>query len=147
MSFHLSDLHRIVFEGIAEARRIFEEELCLSGRSSPAYDIPRLDLGRLVDNRDATARGQSFLTDLRNASSLDPLKDWLFSRVGKSQTLFQTFWSQTAAGTWVVCADAVQQYEDTVQRFLRTLMVPFFIGSGQQGRRSEFMALRWRNTT
>ncbi|CAO3695068.1 unnamed protein product [Umbelopsis ramanniana] len=133
VSFELSDLHRIVFEGIAEAH--------------PADDIPRLDLGRLVDNRDATARGQSFLTDLRIASYLDPLKDWLFSRVGKTQALFQTFWSQTSAGAWVVCADAMQQYEDAVQQFLRALMVPIFIGSGQQGRRSEFMALRWRNTT
>jgi hypothetical protein len=147
VSFHLSDLHRIVFEGIAEARQIFDEELCLNGRSSPACNIPHLDLGLLVDSWDATARGQSFLTDLRNASYLDPLKDWLFSRVGNNQVLFQTFWSQTATGNWVVCADAVQQYEDAVQRFLRALMVPFFIGSGQQGRRSEFLALRWRNTT
>ncbi|KAJ5117450.1 DNA helicase recq5 [Penicillium atrosanguineum] len=145
--FHLSDLHRIIFEGITEARRIFDQELCLSGRSSPAGDIPGLDLGLLVDNWDATAPGQSFLTDSRNVSYFDPLKDWLISRVGKTQALFHTFWSQTAAGTWEVCADAVQQYEDAVQRFLRTIMVPFFLGSGQQGRRTEFDALRWRNTT
>ncbi|KAJ5465272.1 ATP-dependent DNA helicase [Penicillium daleae] len=145
--FHLSDLHRIIFEGIAEARRIFDQELCLSGRSSPACDIPGLDLGLLVDNWDATAPGRSFLTDSRNASYFDPLKDWLVSRVGKTQALFHTLWSQTAAGTWEVCADAVQQYEDAVQRFLRALMVPFFLWSGQQGRRTEFIALRWRNTT
>lgn len=47
----------------------------------------------------------------------------------------------------MVCAEAVQQYEDAVQRFLRALMVPFFIGSGQQGRRTEFIGLRWKNTT
>ena len=47
----------------------------------------------------------------------------------------------------MVSVDAAQQYEDAVQRFLRALMVPFFIGSGQQGRRTEFTGLRWRNTT
>jgi hypothetical protein len=26
-------------------------------------------------------------------------------------------------------------------------MVPFFLGSGQQGRQTEFLGLRWRNTT
>lgn len=104
--FHLSDLHRIIFQGITEARRIFHEELCLSSRSSPASEIPTLDLDLLVDNWDATAPGQSFLTDSRNASYLDPIKDWLVSRIGKTQALFDTFWSPTTEGTWVVSADA-----------------------------------------
>jgi hypothetical protein len=145
--FHLSDLHQIIFQKISEARRIFDEELCLSGRSSPTSEIPKLDLGLLVDNWDATAPGQSFLTDSRNVCHLAPLQDWLISRVGKTPVLFRTFWSRTAEGHCVVSADAAQQYEDGVQRFLRALLVPFFIGSGQQGRRTEFIGLRWRNTT
>ncbi|KAJ5194497.1 uncharacterized protein N7498_007935 [Penicillium cinerascens] len=89
---------------ISEARRIFDEELCLNGRSSPTSEIPILDLRLLVDNWDATAPGQSFLTDSRN--------------------------SRTAEGHWVVSADAAQQYKDGVQRFLRALLVPFFIRLG-----------------
>jgi superfamily II DNA helicase RecQ len=147
VTFHLSDLHNIIFKGVKEAQRIFEEDLCLSGRSSPASEIPVLDLGLLVDNWDATAPGQSFLTDSRNASYFGPLEDWLISRVGKTPVLFHMFWLQTAEGRWVVSADAAQQYEDAVQKFLQALMVPFFLGSGQQGRRSEFLGLRWRNTT
>jgi hypothetical protein len=50
MIFYLLDLYRIIFEGITEARRIFDEELYLSGRSSPTSNIPSLDLGLLVDN-------------------------------------------------------------------------------------------------
>ncbi|RHZ43041.1 uncharacterized protein CDV56_100496 [Aspergillus thermomutatus] len=134
--FHLSDLYNIIFKGLATAQRLFEEELCLSGRSSPASEIPVLDLDLLVDNWDATAPGQSFLTDSRNASHLDPVKDWLIARVGKTPVLFHTFWSQTAKGHWVVSADAAQQYEDAVQKFLQALLVPFFLGSGQQGRRT-----------
>jgi hypothetical protein len=145
--FHLSDLHHIIFKGLATAQQLFEEELCLSGRSTPASEVPVLDLDQLVDNWDATAPGQSFLTDSRNRSYLDPLKDWLIARVGKSPVLFHTFWSQTAEGHWVVSADAAQQYEDAVQKFLQVLLVPFFLGSGQQGRRTEFLGLRWRNTT
>jgi hypothetical protein len=147
VTLHLSEFHRIIFEGIAEAQRIFDEELCLSSRSSPACGIPRLDLGLLVDDWDATAEGESFLTDPQNASYFDPLDDWLFRRVLESQVLFKTFWSQTATGTWVVCADAVQRYEDAVQRFLHALTVPFYIGSGQQGRLTDFLDLRWRNST
>jgi hypothetical protein len=145
--FHLSDLHHIVFKKIAEARKIFDEELCLSGRSNPACDIPSLDLRLLVDNWDAASPGHSFMTDSRNASYLEPLQNWLITRVGKTQVLFNTFWTQTAEGNREVSADAVQQYEDAVQRFLRAIMVPFFIGSGQQGRRTEFVSIKWRNTT
>ncbi|KAI8577934.1 hypothetical protein K450DRAFT_249946 [Umbelopsis ramanniana AG] len=143
---HLSDLHRIIFEGVADARRIFDEELCLSSRSSPACDIPGLDLRLLVDNWGDRKHGQSFLTDSRNAAYVDPLNDWVYSRVEKSQALYDTFWLETDANTCVVRADAVQQYEDAVQRFLRALMVPFFLGSGQQGRQTDFIGLKWRNT-
>lgn len=145
--FHLSDIREIIFRRIAEARRILEVELCLSGRSSPVSEIPPIAYNRLVDNWDATAPGQSFLTDARNACYLDPLKDWLITRVGRTPALFRTFWSQNAEGRWVVSADAVQQYEDAVQLFLRAVTPPFFIGSGQHGRRTEFTGLRWRNTT
>ncbi|KAJ5117445.1 DNA helicase [Penicillium atrosanguineum] len=145
--FHLSDIREIIFQRIAEARRMLEIELCLSGRSSPVSEIPPIAYDGLVDNWDATAAGQSFLTDSRNACYLDPVKDWLITRVGRTPALFRTFWSQNAEGRWVVSADAAQQYEDAVQRFLRVVMVPFFLGSGQHGRRTEFIGLRWRNTT
>ncbi|KAG2179720.1 hypothetical protein INT44_006568 [Umbelopsis vinacea] len=145
--FHLSDLYQIVLKKIAEARKIFDEDLCLSGRSNPACDIPSLDLRLLVDNWDAASPGHSFLTDPRNASYLEPLQDWLITRVMKKNVLFNTFWTQTAEGNWEVSADAVQQYEDAVQRFLRAIMVPFFIGTGQHGRRTEFISIKWRNTT
>lgn len=145
--FHLSDIREIIFQRIAEARRILEVELCLRGRSSPASEFPTIAYDELVDNWDANAPGQSFLTDSRNACHLDPVKDWLITRVGRTPTLFNTFWSQNAEGRWVVSADATQQYENAVQQFLRVIMVPFFLGSGQQGRRTEFIGLRWRNTT
>lgn len=145
--FHLSDIREIIFQRIAEARRILEVELCLSGRSSPASEIPTIAYDELVDNWDATAPGQSFITDSRNTCHLDPVKDWLITRVGRTPALFHTFWSQNAEGHWVVSADATQQYENAVQQFLRVVMVPFFLGSGQQGRRTEFIGLRWRNTT
>jgi superfamily II DNA helicase RecQ len=144
--FHVSDLHSVIFQGLAEAQRIFEEELCLSGRSTPASEIPDLDLNALVDNWDASAAGQSFLTDTRNASHLEPLQRWLITRVGETTVLFHTFFSKDARGEWMVTADSAQQYEDAVQRFLQAIMVPVFLGSGQQGRRTEFIALRWKNS-
>ncbi|KAJ5117434.1 telomere-associated RecQ helicase [Penicillium atrosanguineum] len=61
--FYLSDIHEIIFQRIAEARRILEVELCLSGRSSPVSEISPIAYNGLVDNWDATAPGQSFLTD------------------------------------------------------------------------------------
>jgi hypothetical protein len=44
-------------------------------------------------------------------------------------------------------ANAAQQYQDSVQRFLRALLVPFFLGAGQSTQRTKFIALRWRNLT
>jgi len=106
-----------------------------------------MDLSLLVDNWDATSPGQSFLTDTRNSAYLDPLRPWLITRVGQTPVLFHTFFQRNAAGDqWVVSADAAQQYEDAVQRFLRAILVPIFLGSGQQGRRTEFIALRWKNS-
>jgi hypothetical protein len=105
--FHLSDIREIIFQRIIEAWRMLEVELCLSGRSSPVSEIPTVAYDRLVDNWDATAPGQSFLTDSRNACYLDPVKDWLITRVGRIPALFRTFWSQSAEGRWVVSADAV----------------------------------------
>jgi hypothetical protein len=140
--FRLEDLNHIIFKGIAEARRIFDEELCLISRSTPAYYIPRLNLGLLVDNWSATAKGQSFMSDVRNACYFDPLNEWLFSRVETSHEVSKRFWDPTFA----VYAGAVKKYEDAVQRFLEALMVPFFIGSGQQARRTEFIGLLWKNS-
>jgi hypothetical protein len=44
MIFHLSDLHYIIFKGLATAQQLFEEELCLSGQLTPASEVPVLDL-------------------------------------------------------------------------------------------------------
>ncbi|KAF9882608.1 hypothetical protein FE257_005966 [Aspergillus nanangensis] len=147
VTFHLSDLYTIIFQGLAQAQQLFTEELCLSGRSSPAAEIPAVNLTHLVDNWDATSAGQSFLTDTRNHAYLDPLRSWLITRVGQTPVLFHTFFQKNAAGDeWVISADAAQQYENSVQRFLRAILVPVFLGSGQQGRRTEFIAMRWKNT-
>lgn len=139
--FHLSNLHHIIFKGLTTAQQLFEEELCLSSQSSPVSEVPILDLNLLVDNQDATTLGQLFLTNSHNASYLDPVKDWLITHIGKTPVLFHTFQSQTAKGHWVVSTDAVQQYEDAVQKFLQALLVLFFLGSGQQGRQTKFLGL------
>jgi hypothetical protein len=46
-----------------------------------------------------------------------------------------------------VSANATQQYKDAVQKFLQALLVPFFLGSSQQGHQTKFLGLQWRNTT
>ncbi|KAL2835675.1 hypothetical protein BJX68DRAFT_273726 [Aspergillus pseudodeflectus] len=96
--------------------------------------IPALDLTQLVDNWDATTAGHSFLTDSRNAAQVEPAQLWLLNRVLREPALFNTFWAATAdRRRW--------QYQDTVQRFLRVLLIPFFLGAGQSARRTEFVAL------
>lgn len=144
--FHLSDLHNIVFRGMAEAQQILKEELCLSSDSTPADEIPNINLNLLVDNWDATSAGQSFLTDTRNASHIDPLRRWLITRVTQTPELFNTFFSRNTQDDWMVTANSAQQYENAVFRFLQAIMVPVFLGSGQQGRRTEFIGLRWKNS-
>lgn len=147
VTLHLTDLHTIIWRGLQEAQTIFTNELCLSGRSAPATEVPTVDLSRLVDNWDVTTQGHSFLEDARNHSQVQPLRDWLFRRVGQTPSLAATFWMWGADGEITMRADAADQYEQAVQRFLRALFVPFFLGSGQQARRVEFVGLRWRNTS
>lgn len=147
VTLHLTDLHTIIWRGLQEAQTIFVNELCLSGRPAPAADIPTVDLSRLLDNWDASARGHSFLTDPRNHSQIQPLRDWLFRRVGQTPSLATTFWTWGANSKITMRVDAADQYEQAVQRFLRALFVPFFLGAGQQARRMEFVGLRWQNTS
>ncbi|KAL4958615.1 uncharacterized protein BDV14DRAFT_206516 [Aspergillus stella-maris] len=107
-----------------------------------------LDLSRLVDNWDANSLGQSFLTNTRNSSYLDPLRQWLVTWVGRTLVLFNTFFQPRAVkGAWGVCGQTTQQYKDAVQQFLQAMLVLIFLGSGQQGRRTKFIALRWKNLT
>ena len=142
----MSELSQFIHEGISRATTIFQQELCLSGPSRPWEEIPQFLLDDLVDNWDATHTGQSFLTDARNHAYIHPHQEWLFRRVSQDPVLFPLFWTLGADQTWRVSLDMVEQYEATVQRFLEALVVPFFIGSGQQARRTEFLGIRWRNT-
>ena len=142
----LPELSHLMQEGISQATRILQQDLCLSGPSRPPAGIPQLPLDDLVDNWDATRAGASFLTDARNHAYVNPHQEWLFRRVSQDPVLFPLFWTLGADQTWRISADMVEQYEATVQRFLEALVVPFFIGSGQQARRTEFLGIRWRNT-
>ncbi|KUL81288.1 hypothetical protein ZTR_09156, partial [Talaromyces verruculosus] len=146
VSLSLSELSRFIQEGISRARTVFEQELCLSGPSRPREEIPVFHLDDLVDNWDATHAGASFLTDARNHADIQPHQEWLFRRVSQDPVLFPLFWTQGVDQSWRISLDMVEQYEATVQRFLETLVGPFFVGSGQQARRTEFLAIRWRNT-
>jgi hypothetical protein len=93
VSLSLSELSRLIQEGISEAEAIFGRELCLSGPSRPAAEIPRFDLTNLTDNWDATHAGASFLTDSRNHAHVVPYQDWLFRRVSQDAILFPTGYS------------------------------------------------------
>ncbi|EED17281.1 DNA helicase, putative [Talaromyces stipitatus ATCC 10500] len=146
VSLSLLELSQLIREGISTAQTIFEQELCLSSPSWPATEIPQFNLNNLMDNWDATQAGASFLTDSRNHAYVVPYQDWLFRRVSQDTVLFSTFWELGADQTWRISQKMVEQYEATVQRFLEALLVPFFIGSGQQARRTEFLGIRWRNT-
>ncbi|EED11930.1 DNA helicase hus2, putative [Talaromyces stipitatus ATCC 10500] len=146
VSLSLLELSRLIREGISTAQAIFEQELCLSGPARPATEIPQFDLSNLMDNWDATQAGASFLTDSRNHAYVVPYQDWLFRRVSQDAVLFPIFWELGVDQTWRISPKMVEQYEATIQRFLEALLVPFFIGSGQQARRTEFLGIRWRNT-
>jgi Orsellinic acid/F9775 biosynthesis cluster protein D/DEAD/DEAH box helicase/Helicase conserved C-terminal domain len=125
---------------LAEARRIFAQDLCLGLPDIPVY--PPHDL---VDNWDEAAAAKSFLDDVRNADCLNGGNTWIYDRVFSSPELLQAALYKNEVGDWPVQADFAYQYEAAVQHFLEFMMTLIHKGSGQPSRRPEMLGLRWQN--
>ena len=137
----LSDISQLIWTSLAEARRIFETDLCLG-----FPQIPEFDVQLLRDNWDASSPGESFLTDGRNHPILKPAELWLLTQLFRSTERMNIILQRDPTGGWHVDVDALEEYEYSIQRFLEALVTPFLLGSGQLARRAEFLGLRWCNS-
>jgi hypothetical protein len=141
VQLHMQDLRGLFQHEIRAARRIFKEDLCFG-----LDNIPTFPIKKLVDNWDASSPGLSFLTDQRNSSILGEGTDWLRESVLKRPDLARLIIRKTGDnGEWCISSEAARQYEDSVQHFLEHMLVLMHMGSGQPGRRPEFLGMRWCN--
>lgn len=138
--YRMQDLREEMAQGLASARRVFYEDLCLGMPGVPVYRV-----AKLVDNWDARKPGASFITDGRNEDELAGGAEWLLENLRRHPDLSSTVLHQNAAGEWCVRSDFADQYETSVQRFLEHLLCLVHKGSGQSSRRREFMGMRWCN--
>ena len=138
--YRMRDLREEIAQGLASARRVFYEDLCLGMRGVPVYRV-----ARLVDNWDARKPGASVITDSRNEDELAGGAEWLLDNLRRHPELSSTVLSNTTAGEWHVRSDFADQYEACVQRFLEHMLVLVHKGSGQPSRRPEFLGMRWCN--
>jgi superfamily II DNA helicase RecQ len=140
VSLSMRDIRNLVRHELAAARAAFAQDLCFGLDGVPSYPVERI-----VDNWDAQFAGASFITDARNATLLADGTSWLFNQAMKNTELMDVLLHKNSDGQWRVRSDAAKQYEDAVERFLEHLMLAVHVGSGQPGRRREFLGMRWCN--
>jgi hypothetical protein len=138
--YRMHDLREEVGQGLASARRVLYEDLCMGMAGVPVYRV-----ARLVDNWDARKPGASFLTDRRNDDELAGGEEWILDNLRRHPEVSSTVFHKTSDGEWLVRSDFADEYETSVQRFLEHIFGPIFKGSGQPGRKREFLGMRWCN--
>nr|POE59393.1 hypothetical protein CFP56_24662 [Quercus suber] len=144
VQLHMSQLRALVAHELQAAQAILQQYLCFGMKH-----IPHFPLSQLVDNWDAAAPGQSFLTDTRNSSHLAEGQTWLIDQLQLQPDLLKLMGNltkgSTASQTWQLNPMAVAAYQKAQQHFLEHLMVLLHVASGQPARRPEFLGLRWCN--
>ncbi|KAK3080346.1 hypothetical protein LTS18_002268, partial [Coniosporium uncinatum] len=137
VQLNMNQLQDLVAAEIQAATEIFERDLCFG-----MGNVPQYELSELVDNWDASAPGQSFLTDTRNGPYISDGQTWLFDRLRLHPDVMKLLYR---SGSWKLESNAVAEYENAVQRFLQCMLVPTHVASGQPARRPELLGLRWCN--
>ena len=131
---------------LRQAQQVFQEELCLGFNDIPTYPIDELQ-----DNWACKVPGHSFVDDSRNAAYFEGHADWLGQRIAQHSdhrnTVFHTEQIEHAPGQWPVRSEFAKQYQISIEKFLKLIMVPVHKGSGQPAHRTEFMGMLWRNSS
>src|SRR5271156_5512797 len=126
---------------LREARRLFNEDLCLG-----LPDVPVYRLAELVDNWEDRRPGACFVDDARNADALAGGEEWLLTQLCRDPRRADLVFGRDAAtDTFVVRNEAAAQYEAAVQTFFEYVLVLMHKFSGEPGRRPEVLGLRWCN--
>jgi superfamily II DNA helicase RecQ len=133
-------LRDLVQYALSSAVTIFKRDLCFQLDNIPEYPI-----NDIAENINERRPGASFITDIRNAARFQDGLNWLFQQVIRTPALSESFIRHRRDEAWYVQGAAVAQYEASVQQFLEYLFVVAHVASGQPGRRSELLGIRWCN--
>lgn len=143
IKYRIPDLATEIEYYLTQARIILQDDLCLG-----VPDIPTFNLTDFHDNWESSRPGQSFLTDLRNASLLEPYQNWWITQVSASSSIYSMVVGSISDGDTVgeqVRSNFAIEFEKSVQNFLGFLAILIHKGSGQPGRSKEFLSLRLEN--
>jgi superfamily II DNA or RNA helicase len=109
-----------------------------------AASVRRLNPKDLVDDLSRAECGWSFVDDHRNSWATKGRA--LLAHIQDQPSIMATMSSLSPDGKVVWDPIAIRKYEDTVQRFLESLLVSTHMGSGTALRSREIMETRWCNT-
>lgn len=144
LTYRISDLATEIDYCVEQAQLILHRDLCLN-----IPDLPTFNLNDLEDNWDVRGKGDSFLTDVRNAAMFEGYENWLFERIAASPDLYHVVVQH--ANDHDTAEDQIRssfarEHDIAVQTFMSYIAIGLHNGSGQGGRLEEFRSLLWCNT-
>ena len=141
VDLQMDHVPRLLLSEFTQARQSLYEELMFG-----AANLPRIRAWAVKDNLDADAFGWFWGQYCENADLLTGSATALLGTIQASKPLRDSFLDAANDGTKVWRQKAMDQYETTVDEFLKRLLVLIHMASGQPLRESELFSVTWYNT-
>lgn len=143
LTYRISDLSTELNCYLEHAKLIFHRDLCFNIENVPTFRLTELE-----DNWDARHAGNSFLTDVRNASQFGGCDQWLIDHLAARPELYELVVQCSDDSDQMddqVKSSFAQEYEASIQRFLMYMFLLMHKFSGQSARLEEMLSLLWQN--
>jgi hypothetical protein len=135
-SLSMAKLRDFIHEQLEKATKILRTELFMG------WPYPQIELAGLKDNWVMDAPYASFVTEPCN--NLQQYSSWLVSKVVHVESVRRQFIDEDGLHRWNIAR--INQYENSLQRFLEYLLILIHFTGGQPGRGPEILGSKWANT-
>jgi hypothetical protein len=155
IQFTMEQVRGMVHGLVAETRRGLIEDLLIL-QLDPYGEVkgqrlPPIDWARIADNFTEQQVGWSFLKDSRNRFDIEGVdrRKWLARRVVSEPELAERFIRGGGQGDQPIQwkKEAIEQYQQKVERFQERLLVLMHFTGGQAARAPEIIGIRHQNST
>jgi hypothetical protein len=137
----MDQVPRLLLSEYTQAHQFLYTELMFGVQT-----LPRIQAWALKDNLDADTFGWCWGQHCENAVLLKGSATALLTAIQASKPLRDSFLDTADGGTKTWRQKAIDQYESTVEEFLKRLLVLIHMASGQPLRESELFSITWYNT-
>lgn len=141
IDLHMDQVPQLLLSEFTQARHFLYNELMFAVQT-----LPRIQAWALKDNLDTDAFGWFWGQHRENADLVKGSATSLLTSIKAMKSLRDSFLETADDGTKTWRAKAIDQYEATVEEFLKRLLVLVHMASGQPLRESELFSVTWYNT-